>query len=94
MICSIVQIVDAGAICSYPVGRREVNCLAPYRASAGAMSYDLEQSARGRNWEETRAQARELCERYNQARYSPHIGIRYEVEELDEDSPERAQSCD
>ena len=62
--------------------------------SAGAMSYDWEQSAKGRDWEQTRAQARELCERYNQCRYAPDLGFRYVVEEIEEDSPERAQTCD
>lgn len=93
LICSIVREVEPGANCSHPVGRREVYFLAPYAPClhSSLTSHDVRLSMRGRNWEETRAQARELCETYNACRYGDNLGFRYIVEEIDEESSERAQ---
>lgn len=90
MICSIVRTVDPGTPCSYPAGRREVYFLAPYRPClhSSLASHDMRMSARGRTWEEAQRESAELCQRYNNC---CHVdGIRYSVEDIDEDSPDRA----
>lgn len=90
MICSIVRIVQPGATCSHPVGRREVQFLAPYRPCLHShlTSHDARLSMRGRTWEETQRMARALCETFNNCCFAP--GITYAVEEIDEESPARA----
>jgi len=45
---------------------------------------------KGRTDEEAERDARELCETFNRCRYSGNLGFRYEVEEVEEDSPLRA----
>jgi hypothetical protein len=90
MICSIVRTVEPGAVCSHPVGRREVYFLAPYLPCLHSYetSHDVRLSMRGRTWEETQKQASELAETFRNCCYV--AGINYHVEEIDEDSTERA----
>lgn len=90
MICSIVRTVEPGAICSHPAGRREVYFLAPYLPClhSSLTAHDVRLSMHGRTWEETQDQARELAETFNNC---CHVaGITYHVEELDDDSTDRA----
>jgi hypothetical protein len=91
-IFSIVRIVEPGANCSHPVGRREVQFLAPYKPClhSSLTSHDVRLSMKGRTDEEAERDARELCETFNRCRYSGNLGFRYEVEEVEEDSPLRA----
>lgn len=91
MICSIVREVDYGAVCSYPPGKREVYFLAPYRPCLHSTltAHDVRLSSRGRDEEETRRQARELAQTFQNCCYVS--GIRYYVEEFqDEDDVNRA----
>lgn len=90
MICSIVRTVAPGARCSYPAGRCEVYFLAPYRPCQHShlTAHDVRLSMRGRTWDETKQQAHELCRTFQNCCYID--GIKYSVEEVADDSPDRA----
>lgn len=92
MICSIVRIVQPGAKCSHPVGKREVYFLAPYQPCLHvvATSRDHSLTMRGRSWDQNRVEARRLCETFNNCRGGDDLGFWYEVEEIDADFDERA----
>lgn len=93
-IFSIVRIVEPGACCSHPVGRHEVYFFAPYTpCMVGVLPY-LQMNEpipvlRGRTLEQARTQAHQLCDTFNNCRWSDE-GYRYAVEEVDDESPDRA----
>lgn len=93
MICSIVRTVKPGTICSYAPGRSEVYFLAAYRPCLHCepTSHDMRLSMRGRTWEETQRQARELAETFQKCCFVD--GITYSVEEIDDESTNRAPSA-
>lgn len=76
LIFSIVQTVQPGTICSHKPGRREV-------AHVGETHPRLDEATH----EHARHEAQDMAELYNRHAYP---GIRYSVEELDEESPDRA----
>ncbi len=90
MIASIVRTVQPGAVCSHPVGRFEVYFLAAYRPCLHShlTSHDVRLSMRGRTWEETTQQANQLCETFQRCCFVD--GVRYSVEIVDDESPDRA----
>lgn len=90
MVASVVRTVQPGADCSHPVGRREVYFFTDYRLClhSDLTSHDVRLSMRGRTWEQSLREAfrfadvcREMC----------HVaGVTYSVEDVDEESPDRA----
>lgn len=77
MIFSIVRIVEPGALCSHPAGRTEVQFTYAYKSATAERTH-----------EGAGAAAYELCEMFN--RCCTISGMRYVVEEIDEESPDRA----
>lgn len=91
MIASIVRTVRPGAMCSHRVGRFEVSFLTAYPPTTlhcQFTSHDMRTFARGRTWDETVQQARELASTFNRCCYVD--GIAYSVELVEDESPDRA----
>lgn len=90
MIFSIVRITEPGANCSHPVGRFEVTHLGAWQGmvSRGVSNPRLEFHVH--THEMARRDAFDLAASFNRNRYADNLGFHYAVEEIDEESPDRA----
>lgn len=94
MLFSIVRTVAPGTPCSHPAGRTEVYFLAPYNVCQHSRDNgrEITLQAYGRDEQETRRQAHEMAQTFQNCCYLD--GITYTVEELTaDDSPERAPAA-
>lgn len=82
LIFSIVRTVAPGATCSYPAGRTEVYHLGDCRG------FDCAGILHVTTHEQARRNAEQLVQNFQNCCYTD--GIRYSVEEIDEESPDRA----
>ena len=91
MIFSIIRITEPGAICSHPVGRFEVTHLGAWSGmvSRGVFS-NPRQEYHIHTHEMARRDAFDLADSFNRCRAADNLGFHYAVEEIDEESPDRA----